>query len=157
VLRLIALAGVAGLLCTGHAGARPLRSGIVNEQFYLAMTVKGCPCKGKLAGTFSGLGTVSERGTIKGTFMIRNTLAVPTLSGTTTLAGSHGTITIAYTGRLVATSQRHPDGSSDYGIGIGTWKVNAATGSYAHCGRARGSSTRRSRGTSSMPATCPAE
>jgi len=127
----IALAVVCAVFGTGPADAHPVRSTIVNEQFYLAMKVKGCPCKGRLTGTFFDVGVVNEHGTIAGTFKISPTLAVPTLSGTTILTGSSGTITIAYTGRLVATSQRHTDGSSDYGVGIGTWKVNAASGSYA--------------------------
>ena len=48
----IALAVVCAVFGTGPADAHPVRSTIVNEQFYLAMKVKGCPCKGRLTGTF---------------------------------------------------------------------------------------------------------
>jgi hypothetical protein len=129
--RVLGLLVVSLALMGGQSQARPVRAAIVNEQFFLAMTVRGCPCKGQLTGRFSAVGAVSERGTLQGTFRIRPSLAVPTLSGTTTLTGADGRITIAYTGRLVATSQRQSDGSSDYGVGIGTWRVRGATGSYA--------------------------
>jgi hypothetical protein len=126
----VGFGAVVAVLLAGPTGAQPLRSRIVNEQIYLAMTVKGCPCKGKLAGTFSASGVVTDRGAVRGTFKSQPTLAKPTLTGTTRLSGAEGTITIAYTGRLIPTSLPHPDGSVDYGMGMGTWTVRAATGRY---------------------------
>jgi hypothetical protein len=134
----LGVAVVAAVALTGSVQARPTQPQIVNQTFYLAMTVKGCPCKGKLAGTFSSAGTVTDRGSVKGGFKSQPTLAKPTLNGTTTLTGALGAITIAYTGRLIPTSLPHPDGGADYGIGMGTWSVRAATGMYAQLRTASG-------------------
>jgi hypothetical protein len=117
----------AAVLANSALGAGPP----TNETFLLAMTIQGCPCNGKLAGAFTSIGAAAERGTVRGVFKAKPTLAKPTLSGTTTLHGSRGAITIAYLGRLIPTSRPKADKSVDYGIGLGTWTVRSATGDFA--------------------------
>jgi hypothetical protein len=80
---------------------------------------------------FPGQARSADRGAVAGTFKAQPTLAKPALSGTTTLKGAHGTVTIAYPGRLIPTAQPHPDGGVDHGIGTGTWTVRTATGEFA--------------------------
>jgi hypothetical protein len=132
VLRVfLAVAGVTAMLASASVVAQAGRHELTNENFFLSMAVKGCPCKGKLLGMFTSSGTVAEQGPVKGRFKAQPTLAKPTLSGSTTLTGAHGTIVIAYSGRLIPTSPPHSDGSVDYEIGVGTWSVRTASGGFA--------------------------